>query len=167
MRNIIRLIREVEVKVTSEKGVINGKNKTSELVEQAVCYNMQAEYVLEKLAGVGKFIPISPFYLCELPDAGFVSESVWAKYLLPAILPKTDVIWLAPHKSKPAIVGVSWHVAESVCSGMLNPIGSIPELYLVTQFPTETQLRIIEKIQALPSQPGAFQTSTPIYQALP
>lgn len=146
MKEIIKLIKEVEVRVIPGFGV--GNSKWIELMHQAACYNAQTEHVMEKIASVGKVIPISPFYVCDTSDRGFVSQSVWAKHLSPSMLPKTDEIWLAPYKGRTATISVSWHIAESVCSGMLNPIGSTPELYLVTRFPTQAQLRIMQTMQA-------------------
>lgn len=149
MKEIIKLIKEVEVKVTPEGATECCRSNGASLVNQAICYNKHAEYVFAKLDELGKFIPISPFYVADVPDVGLVSESVWAKHLSPMLLPKTDVIWLAPYKARTATISVSWHIAESVCSGMLNPIGSTPELYLVTEFPSKAQLKIIKNIQAL------------------
>lgn len=112
-------------------------------------YNEQKELLDQVHAHTGENLFVASFSAVQRKDTGrIVSYSVWSEGI-ETLLPETDDILLrraddATDKISLAAAG-SFDRVRDIAGHLMQPLGTYPERYRVSQFPTEQQLTAIGK----------------------
>jgi len=114
-------------------------------------YNDQKELLDQIHQQTGEDLVVAPFSAVKQKDSGRISSySVWSEGV-DTLLPETDdVILLRPDHSSDDVAVVaagSFDRVREVAGDLMQPIGSYPERYRVTEFPSQQQLSEIGKRQ--------------------
>ena len=113
-------------------------------------YNDQKELLDQAHQAAQTDLYVAQFSAVQKKQSGRVtSYAVWSDGL-DILLPETDdVLFFRPRpedQEGEVVAGGSWQKVQQVVGDFMQPQGMYPERYLVTQFPTESQLARIGKL---------------------